>query len=827
MEDQTKRDTASRLTAQINLDNLQGLQDSFSKVTNTASIITDIAGNTITKPSNFCQFCNLVKSTQEGRRRCALTGIINVSISSPEIRPVFHRCGTCDLLNGSAPIFIGEDHVANWLFGQSRDSETSRDRIKTLANEIGVDETELLAAFDEIPVIDMEQYESAMELLVSITNGMSQLAYRNKSLTKEIQLRKETEKALSDSEIQFRRMVERNPLGIHMYHLDDEGRLVFEGANAAASKILGTSHTGFIGRTIEEAFPPLVETEIPNAYKRAAAEGVGYQTEHIVYEYERISGAFSVTAFQTGSGRMAAFFDDITERKQTEAMLKASERRYRELINALIEGVLIVDRSGRIVFANAATAAILGKDIPEKLLSESIFDLFPESETEKLRLELERDSGVQIPASELSINLSDGSKRVILASASPRLDDEGNRIGSVGTLLDITETKRLQEQSERAARLEAAGRIAAQVAHDFNNLLGPLLAYPTILQDYVAGDTEALAMLSDIRSAANRIADINNDLLSLGRRETKGVEPVDIPSLIDETIRQTMNINENIQIEHSTSSAVSPLVGSRSQLYRVLSNLIVNAADALGDFGRIEVDARDVHLSDYKYGIDSIPPGSYVAVSIRDNGSGIPEETLPRIFEPFFTTKSSDAKRGTGLGLSVVHALVKDHNGYIDCETAVDAGTCFTVYLPLPDGAGDRDILGAVSGVSDKVLVVDDDSDHHNLMKRILERYGYSVECVSSGEEAIDMVDEFKPDILVLDILMKPGIDGADTYRIIREHKPDIKAIVVSAFAHTTGAEKAQSEGVEFFLRKPVSPSKLLRALRRALDTKPAASKSV
>ena len=600
--------------------------------------------------------------------------------------------------------------------------------------------------------------------------------------------------------------------------------MIFDGANAAANRILGTNHARFIGRTIEEAFPPLIETEIPDAYKKVAAEGKDYQTEHIEYEYERISGAYAVTAFQTASGRVAVFFDDITRRKQTEAMLKASERRYRELINTLLEGVLIVDRSGRIVFANSASASILGKDTPEQLLSESIFSFFPESEREKLRFELTKNSVTPMPAIEVVMELRDGTRRTILASASPRLDDQGNRCGSVGTLLDITETKRLQEQSERAARLEAAGRIAAQVAHDFNNLLSPLLAYPTILREYVSENRDALTMLSDIQSAASRIADINNDLLSLGRRETKGMEPVDIKSLIEETLRQTISINDGIKMEYNASSSVSQIMGSRSQLFRVLSNLVVNAADALGESGTIEVDAKDVTLTDYRFSIDTIPPGNYVTVSVKDNGPGIPKRILPRIFEPFFTTKSSDSKRGTGLGLSVVHALIKDHNGYIDCETGDNIGTCFTVYLPLEDKSGHEPTLDTVRGESERVLVVDDDPDQNNLMKRILERYGYTVRGVKSGEEAIAIVDEFRPDILVLDILMKPGIDGADTYKIIREHKPGIKAIVVSAYAHSSKAEKAQSEGIEFLLRKPVSPSKLLRALRRALETKSAES---
>lgn len=724
-------------------------------------------------------------------------------------------------MDASAPIMIGDVVVANWLLGQCRVGDVSRQWIENYAEEIGADVDDMLSALDEVPEMTKEQFESVLELLGAIANEISQQAHRNQLLSREIALRKRVEDELSESEFKFRKIVETTPLGIHLYRLESDNRLIFEGANIAADRILGVKNREFVGKTLEEAFPPLKATEIPKAYRKAASEGKTFHTEQIVYEHDQIKGAYKVTAFQTAPGRVAALFDDITERKRAEAMLRDSERRYRELVDTVMEGVGITDLTGRLVYVNRAAAEMIGLEDPEKLLSKSIFDLFPEREHDKLREKMKERSRGARSSYEIEVDLEDGTTKCVLVSASPRLDQNGNHIGSVATLLDITETKRLQLQSERAARLEAAGRIAAQVAHDFNNLLGPLLSYPALLREFVEDDADAYAMLSDIQSAASRIADINNDLLSLGRRETKARDIVDLKSLANEILRHLTDIPENIRIKNYTDPRVSRVIGSKSQLFRVLSNLIYNAADSIESGGTICVDAKNVTFTDHKHGIERIPPGNYVALSVRDNGPGIPQEIIPRIFEPFFTTKSSDSRRGTGLGLSVVHALVKDHGGYIDCTTSSEEGTCFTVYLP-PAGSKSRVSVSDSSCTgSERVLVVDDEPEQRNIIKKTLERYGYSVRCAQSGEMAVKLADEFAPDILVLDMMMKPGIDGAETYRIVREHIPDMKAIVVSGYADSYSIERARSEGIEFILRKPVSPSKLLRALRLALDAKP------
>ncbi len=821
MQNTKNRPGEYRLTEYFDLDNLQRLQDSLSNATNTASIIADPSGNSITRPSNFRRICEIVRSTPEGAKRCGLSDVIRNKKAALSIEPVYHRCRSCGLMDASAPILIGDDVVANWLLGQCRVGDISCQWIEEYAKEIGADIDEMLSALAKVPEMTIEQFESVLELLGAITNEISQQAHRNQLLSREIALRKRVEDELSSSEHRFRKIVETTPLGIHMYRLEDDNQLIFEGANLAADRILGVKNQEFVGKTIEEAFPPIKATEIPNAYRKAAAEGKTFHSEQIEYEHDQIKGAYKVTAFQTAPGRVAALFDDITERKRAEAMLRDSERRYRELVDTVMEGVGITDLTGGLVYVNRAAAEMIGLEDPEKLLSKSIFDLFPKREHEKIKSKMKERSRGARSSYELEVDLDDGTTKCVLVSASPRLDQDGNHIGSVATLLDITETKRLQKQSERAARLEAAGRIAAQVAHDFNNLLGPLLSYPALLREYVEGNADASAMLSDIQSAASRIADINNDLLSLGRRETKSRDIVDLKSLADETLRHLTDIPENIRIKNYADPRVSRVAGSKSQLFRVLSNLIYNAADSLESGGKIFIDAKDVTIADHKHGIESIPPGPFVALSVRDSGPGIPEEILPRIFEPFFTTKSSDSRRGTGLGLSVVHALVKDHGGYIDCTTAIGEGTCFTVYLPQAGSKSRVAVADSSCTGSERVLVVDDEPEQRSLMKKTLERYGYSVRCAQSGEMAVKLADEFAPDILVLDMMMKPGIDGAETYRLVREHIPEVRAIVVSGYADSDSVERARSEGIEFILRKPVSPSKLLRALRLALNAKP------
>jgi CheY-like chemotaxis protein len=259
----------------------------------------------------------------------------------------------------------------------------------------------------------------------------------------------------------------------------------------------------------------------------------------------------------------------------------------------------------------------------------------------------------------------------------------------------------------------------------------------------------------------------------------------------------------------------------RAQIHRALSNLIHNARDAMQDIGAISIASENFCLEDDTLAGGSVPRGEYVKLTISDTGHGIPEEIAGSIFDPFFTTKPADRKRGSGLGLSVVDAVVKDHHGYVDLRTRVGEGTSFYLYFPVTRDAAQASGLEITAGGSEHVLVVDDDDVQRQVSTRLLQKLGYTVETVSSGEAAVEITKTRQFDLLILDMIMPGGMDGADTFERIRSLYPDQKAIVVSGYAKTDQVQRALALGAGAFIKKPLTSQTLATAVRSELDRTP------
>jgi CheY-like chemotaxis protein len=374
-------------------------------------------------------------------------------------------------------------------------------------------------------------------------------------------------------------------------------------------------------------------------------------------------------------------------------------------------------------------------------------------------------------------------------------------------------------QLSRARRLEAAGQLAGQIAHDFNNLLGPVLAYPELIRMQIEPDSPVARMLGDIEDAATQMAEINQQLLTLSRRGHYNIEAVDMNALTERTLR-TLEIPESITVDCRLGSDLLPARGGRAQLARVIANLIQNAHEAMGNDGTLTLKTELVYLDTDVQRYELIPAGEYVLWSVGDTGGGIDPGITNKIFDPFFTTKSSDKRRGSGLGLAVVHSVVHDHDGYIDVESTPHVGTTFRLYLPvertLDVAADDPDEIP--HGHNEHILVADDDPLQRRLAHTALERLGYTVTLATCGEEAVDLAARQSFDLLILDMIMD-GIDGAETYaRICRTH-PQQKAIVLSGYASGDRVEDAINLGVRQFLPKPVRLPALANAIHAALHS--------
>ncbi len=458
---------------------------------------------------------------------------------------------------------------------------------------------------------------------------------------------------------------------------------------------------------------------------------------------------------------------------------------------------------------------------PEKLVGQNLSIFHTEKQgksVRKINEELKKNGSYN--SIEVWHKHRDGSVFPTLMNGMTIKDKSGQVIFIAATATDITELKRLQELAERAQRLEAAGTIAGQVAHDFNNLLGPLIAYPELIMENLADDNPIYQMVKDMEKAATQLAEINQQLLTLGRRGHYNLEPMNLNEVAEQAIRQIRPVPETLIIEKHLNPNLLNISGGESQILRVVSNMIANACDAMQNVGQLTIRTENYYLDEPYYKLVMIPTGEYVKLTVSDTGCGIPADILNKIFDPFFTTKKTDRKRGSGLGLSITHAVMEDHGGYIDCESVPGIGTSFYLYFPITGEDIKPSTAAEIIGGDENILVVDDDPQQRDVARNLLKKLGYTVETVESGEQAVEYIGHKPVDLMVLDMIMPGGIDGGQTYRKVLEINPSQKAIIVSGYAESERVHEVLKLGAGAFVRKPLTFKSIAQAVRQELDKK-------
>ncbi|MBN1674500.1 MAG: response regulator [Kiritimatiellae bacterium] len=418
------------------------------------------------------------------------------------------------------------------------------------------------------------------------------------------------------------------------------------------------------------------------------------------------------------------------------------------------------------------------------------------------------------------------------ASISSIKDSEGLITHFLAVKEDITPRKLAEEELERtrarlaiAERLETAGMVVGQIAHDFNNLLTPLLAYPEFIKQELSEGSKSREDLDMIARTAQQMADINQQLLALSRRGHVQHRVLNVNDVIRDVIvlLNKAVVPEGLFIKTMLADDLMNMKGAAEQLVRVVENLCQNAIEAMGDTGTLTIVTENVYLDQPFGNYASVNKGEYIKVTITDTGCGIPKDNMLKVFDPFFTTKKATKQRGSGLGLSVVYGIVTDHDGYIDLESEVDSGSTFVLYFPVcrEDIEADASLsLGEVPRGTERILIVDDDPLQIEVNTRVLSSLGYRVDGVGSGEEAVEFLKREKVDLIVLDMIMDSGIDGAETYRRIQQFSPNQRAVIVSGYAESEKVDLAQNLGAGAYIRKPVTREKLGRAVRLELDKK-------
>jgi len=378
----------------------------------------------------------------------------------------------------------------------------------------------------------------------------------------------------------------------------------------------------------------------------------------------------------------------------------------------------------------------------------------------------------------------------------------------------------------RSQKMEALGLLAGGVAHDLNNVLSGIVSYPDLLLMDIPEKSPLRQPILTIKESGHKAADIVKDLLTLARRGVMNTEVLNLNDMVFEYLKSPEHIklksyHSNVHIETNLDRGLLNVKGSPIHLKKTIMNLLFNAAEAQPDGGKVFVSTKNKYVDTPVKGYEDIEEGDFVVLRVEDKGTGIAPDDVERIFEPFYTKKVM-GRSGTGLGMAVVWGTIQDHKGYINVESTEGKGTIFELYFPVT-----REVIAKETssiptkdymGNGETILVVDDIREQREIASSVLNKLGYSVATVSSGEEAIQYMKGNSVDLIVLDMIMDPGINGYETYKEIIKTHPNQKAIIASGFSETDDVKKAQKLGVGKYIKKPYTFEKIGMAVKDELE---------
>lgn len=392
------------------------------------------------------------------------------------------------------------------------------------------------------------------------------------------------------------------------------------------------------------------------------------------------------------------------------------------------------------------------------------------------------------------------------------------------TYFDITELKNTQKKLTQSQKMEAIGLMAGGVAHDLNNILTGVVSYPDLLLRKLPEDSELRRPLKIIQDSGQRAAEVVADLLTVARGVASHRNVCSLHTLIIEYLQspegvKMLSLFPDVRVELDFTSESTNILCSAVHIKKCLMNLLTNGCESISGTGTIHIETRVCSIDQPLPGNDAMQPGEYIAVRITDTGQGISERDIQHVFEPFYSKKVM-GRSGTGLGLAIVWNTVHEHEGGITVTSSIE-GTCFTLYFPVAVGVSgadeQRQSIEELQGSGELILVVDDEEQTREIAAQMLTTLGYQVETVSSGEEAVERVKAQDVDLLVLDMLMDPGINGRQTFERIVAFQPGQRAIITSGFSENEEVRKAAALGSIHFVRKPYTLDQLGSAVQRAL----------
>jgi PAS domain S-box-containing protein len=531
---------------------------------------------------------------------------------------------------------------------------------------------------------------------------------------------------------------------------------------------------------------------------------------------------------------LLGIYDDITDRKLTEEATRRQKNMFELVINSVPARIFWKDLNSVYLGCNMAFVGAVKKNKPEDVIGKNDFDLIWADEAEKYidddRQVIKR--GIPKLGYEESYVLPDGKMIWWQTSKMPLKDNTGKIIGILSISEDITERKqaekeheRLQGQLRQAQKMESVGRLAGGVAHDYNNISSIIMGYSELALDKLEQSDPLYGDITEIITATKRSADITQQLLAFARKQTVVPRVLDLNVTIGDLLKMLRRlIGEDIDLAWIPGVEVRSVKIDPSQINQIMANLCVNARDAIDNVGRITVETKNINF-DEEYCIDHdwAVSGEYIQLSVSDDGCGMTPETRDKIFEPFFTTK--DIGKGTGLGLSTVYGIVKQNNGFVNVYSEIEKGTTFRLYLPIHVDVGK--VVKVDSGNTiefplsrgETVLLVEDEDSILKIIKRVLEKFGYTVLFSSSPVEAMKLAEKHADEInlLITDVIM-PEMNGRDLAERLQSLCPNLKTLFMSGYTADIIENRGVLESGVSFIAKPFSNQELAVKVREVLD---------
>jgi PAS domain S-box-containing protein len=648
-----------------------------------------------------------------------------------------------------------------------------------------------------------------------------------KQLEKEVLSFKQIEASLRESEATLRSIFRAAPTGIGM--VCDR---VIQQANERLCKITGYTREELLGKSARILYGTDEDFEFVGREKYAQISE--RNTGTVETRWQRKDGTMidvllSSTPIDSNDLSMGVTFTalDITSRKQVERDLRESEAQYRSLFKNNHSVMLLIDpETANIVDANPAAVNFYGwsyedltcKKITDinRLTKEQVFAVM-----EKVKMEQRKHLYFRHL-------LASGEIRDVEVYSGPIKVHGRELLYSI--VHDITARKKAEEEKAalesqllHAQKMETIGTLSGGIAHDFNNLLGIILGNAELAMDDLPEWHPAKSNFNEIRTASLRARDVVKQLLSFSRKSDPKQRPVKLVQIVEDALKFLRSSTPtSIEIhQHIPNDTDDTILADSTQINQVLINLFTNAAHAMEDTGGvISIGIENIDLDQSSATVyPDLPPNRYVRLTVRDTGTGIDHEIKDRIFDPYFTTK--EVGKGTGIGLSVVHGIVKSHNGAISVDSKFGEGTTFSILFPIAEeeAVTETEPADKFPTGNEKILIVDDEESMVDIGRGRLERLGYQVEVRTNPIDALELFradpDEF--DLVITDMTM-PRITGDKLVKDILKIRPDIPTILCTGFSERIDEEKAKEIGIRGYIQKPFDQGTLSRIVRTVLD---------